>query len=81
MWVRIYKPLKNLPKKIRNMSEVIDFTEAKLKQLHAEYKSSGNYAVADTILKVIAEYESGRALVKWKGGLPYVKYLDDLQHG
>jgi hypothetical protein len=50
------------------MSEVIDFTEAKLKQLHAEYKSSGNYAVADTILKVIAEYESGRALVKWKGG-------------
>jgi len=62
------------------MSEVIDFTEIKLKQLHAEYKSSGNHTVANSILKVIVEYRSGNALVKWKNGLPYVKYLDDSQH-
>ncbi len=62
------------------MSEVIDFTEIKLKQLHAEYKSSGNRTAANSILKVIVEYKSGNALVKWKGGLPYVKYMEDSQH-
>jgi hypothetical protein len=78
VWVCM--PLKNPPKKIRDMSEVIDFTEIKLKQLYEEYKASGNYTVADTIWKVLAEYKTGNAVVRWKGGLPFVKYLDDLQH-
>ena len=62
------------------MSEVIDFTEIKLKQLHAEYKSNGDSAVADSILKVLVGYKAGNVIVKWKGGLPFVKYIDDLQH-
>jgi hypothetical protein len=60
------------------MSEVIDFTIAKLKQLYKEYKAKGDYPVADALLHVIDEYQSGNAEVVWKEGLPYVKYLDEL---
>jgi|TARA_R110002074_G_scaffold348465_1_gene518923 hypothetical protein len=62
------------------MSEIIDFTVAKLKQLHKQYKTKGDYPIADAILHVIEEYGTGNAEVVWKNGLPYVKYLDDSQH-
>ena len=60
------------------MSEVIDFTIAKLKQLHKQYEAKGDYPVADALKHVIDEYQSGNAKVVWKDGLPYVKYLDEL---
>ena len=60
------------------MSEVIDFTVIKLKQLHKEYEAKGDHAVADAILHVIDEHAEGKAEVVWKEGLPYVKYLDEL---
>ena len=71
---------KKRPKKILRykMSEIIDFTIVKLNQLHKEYKAKGDYPVADAIMHVIDEYQSGNAEVVWKEGLPYVKYLDEL---
>ena len=64
--------------KIHKMSEIIDFTTIKLNQLHKEYKAKGDYPVADAIMHVIDEYQSGNAEVVWKEGLPFVKYLDEL---
>ena len=60
------------------MSEIINFTIAKLKQLHKQYEAKGDYPVADALKHVIDEYQSGNAEVVWKDGLPYVKYLDEL---
>jgi|TARA_R110000796_G_scaffold7232_1_gene24988 hypothetical protein len=52
---------------------LIDFTEAKLKQMYEEYKVH-NQAAADDILNALLEYKKGNAKVMWKDGLPYVKY-------
>ena len=60
------------------MSDIVDFTIAKLKQLHKQYEAKGDYPVAHALKHVIDEYQSGNAEVIWKDGLPYVKYLDEL---
>ena len=53
--------------------KLIDFTEAKLKQMYEDYKLH-NPAVASDIKHVILEYKKGNAKVVWKNGLPFVKY-------
>jgi len=53
--------------------KLIDFTEAKLKQMFEAYNLH-NPAVASDIMHVLIEYKKGNAKVVWKNGLPFVKY-------
>ena len=60
-----------------NSEKLIDFTVIKLKDMHKYYMDINLPEVANDIMQVLVEYQNGNAKVKWRDGLPYVKYEQD----
>ena len=75
--------LKKLPKKNSsyNMADspdnVIDFTLLRLKKLKQEYLELRMYDVVKSVEHAIDMYSQGKAKIKWKDGLPFVKILKE----
>ena len=60
-----------------NSEKLIDFTVIKLKDMHKYYMDFNLPDIASDIMQVLVEYQNGNAKVKWRDGLPYVKYEHD----
>ena len=60
-----------------NSEKLIDFTVIKLKDMHKYYMDINLPDIAGDIMQVLVEYQNGNAKVKWRDGLPYVKYEHD----
>ena len=60
-----------------NSEKLIDFTVIKLKDMHKYYMDINLPDIASDIMQVLVEYQNGNVKVKWRDGLPYVKYEHD----
>jgi hypothetical protein len=60
----------------KDSTNVIDFTEAKLKQLAKHYSSIDKSTIATQIEDCLAAYTSGDISVVWKDGMPYIKFKE-----
>ncbi len=61
---------------IGETNKIIDFTVIRLEKLIKEFSELQLYETVEDIKKVLEEYNKGNANIRWRNGLPYVKYLN-----
>lgn len=55
--------------------KLIDFTVIKLRNMLNDYHKKGMHDVAIQVEVALTAYEDGIAEIKWRDGMPYLKYL------
>ena len=59
------------------VTNVIDFTVAKLEHMAAGYEETGMYSQADEVYNAIEQYKLGMIAIKWQKGMPYIVLTPD----